>query len=163
MRRLFSLLLSLVLLLSVSWLPPQPARAAIRQQEEAPGQVLYQSRHTLRDGRGDSWQVILFKRVKDGQVRRIDLRLVGFPDRAAFSHPQPLTVAVPGGPSWLAPDQFATKSPAANVGQYDFTDILPQLSGAPSIRLDLPLAGEVSLSLSVPLPVVLEWQAIAQS
>jgi hypothetical protein len=160
---LFSLLLSLLLLLSVNFSYPQPANAAIRQQEEAPGQILYQSRHSLLDESGNSWQAILFKRVKNGQVKRIDLRLVGFPDSAPFKHPQALIITNREGKVWQAEDQFAAKSPAPNVGQYELQDILPRLPANQSVQLTLPLEKGKSVSLSVPPPVILEWQAIAAS
>ncbi|ASC73388.1 hypothetical protein XM38_043530 [Halomicronema hongdechloris C2206] len=38
--------------------PASPALAAIRQLEEAPAQVVYQSRQTVQDQQGDRWQVI---------------------------------------------------------------------------------------------------------
>ena len=161
MRSVLSLLLSIILLLSVSLGHPQPAEALIRQQEEAPGQILDQSRHSLRDEAGNSWQVVLFKRVKDNQVKQIDLRLVGFPDAVAFSHPQGLKITTREGDVFQAADRFAEKSPAPNVGQYDLKDILPQLPANQSVQLALPLEKERKLSLPVPLPVVLEWQAIA--
>ncbi|HEY9865617.1 MAG TPA: DUF3122 domain-containing protein, partial [Candidatus Obscuribacterales bacterium] len=65
----------------------EPAHATIRQQQEAPGQMLYQSRHSLRDETGTAWQVVLFKRVKNNQIDTINLRLVGFPNQAVFLHP----------------------------------------------------------------------------
>lgn len=64
----------------------------IRQQHETPEQILSQSRHTLRDDRGNSWQVVLFKRLKNGEIKEIDLRLVGFPGTLAFNHPQDLKI-----------------------------------------------------------------------
>ena len=75
----------------------EPANAVIRQQQEAPGQMLYQSRHTLRDESGKSWQVVLFKRVKDDQINTVDLRLVGFPNQAVFLHPQNLEIITAQG------------------------------------------------------------------
>ncbi len=37
---------------------PLPAFATVTQIEEAPGQMLYQSRQNLRDRTGKSWQVV---------------------------------------------------------------------------------------------------------
>ena len=163
MRFLFSFFLSLLLLLSVNLSYPQPAAAVIRQQEEALGQILYQSRHSLRDENGNSWQAILFKRVKKGQLKQIDLRLVGFPDVVTFSHPKALIITTREGKVLQAEDQFAEKSPAPNVGQYDLQEILPQLPPNQPIQLTLPLETDSLLSLFVPTPVILEWQAIAAS
>ncbi|MEC4895008.1 MAG: DUF3122 domain-containing protein [Oscillatoria sp. PMC 1051.18] len=162
MRLILSLLLSLMLLLGWSWASSEPAWAAIRQQEEAPGQMLYQSRHTLRDDRGQAWQLVLFKRVKNGTVAEVSLRLVGFPGVAEFAHPQNLTLRTSDGKSFLGGDRFAEASPAANVGEYDLQEILPQLAQTQSIKLILPLK-PTSHQINIPFPVLLEWQEIAKS
>jgi hypothetical protein len=70
-RWLVALLAALLFLLPSTLLVSQPASALIRQQLEAPGQTLYQSRHSLRDGRGKTWQVILFKRIKVGELANV--------------------------------------------------------------------------------------------
>lgn len=136
----------------------QPAFAKIRQQEEVLGQLLYQARHSLQDNQGQNWQIILFKRVKDGQVKDVDLRLVGFPDQVNFIHPQNLTLKTVDGKEFFASDQFSKKAPATNVGQYDIKDILIKLAGEKSLTIDLPV--KESLSLNIPYPVLLEWQEI---
>ncbi len=160
MRLVLYMILSLIFLFSVTLGHPQPAGAIIRQQEEAPGQILSQSRHSLRDSSGESWQVILFKRVKDGKVTNLNLRLVGFPNNVAFSHPRALSITTRQGSVFEAPDQFAEKSPAPNVGQYDLKEILPKLTANQSLKLRLPLEKEQTLYLDIPFPVVLEWQEI---
>lgn len=159
-RRVLPLILSVVLMFFVSLSYPQSAKALIRQQEEVPGQMLYQARHTLWDNRGESWQVILFKRIKDNQVKDVDLRLVGFPEQTNFIHPQPLVMTTNQGQIFQAEDLFAEKSPGANVGQYDFKTILPKLSTAQGIELNLPLKNDDPTYLTIPLPVILEWQEI---
>ena len=95
-------------------------------------------------------------------MKQIDLRLVVFPDAVAFSHPRGLKIITREGGVFQAADRFAEKSPAPNVGQYDLKDILPQLPANQSVQLALPLEKGRKLSLQVPLPVVLEWQAIAR-
>ncbi|MEC4983858.1 MAG: DUF3122 domain-containing protein [Oscillatoria sp. PMC 1068.18] len=162
MRLILSLVLSLMLLLGWSWASSEPAWAAIRQQEEAPGQMLYQSRHTLRDDRGQAWQLILFKRVKNATVAELSLRLVGFPGVAEFTHPQALTLRSSDGKSFLGGDRFAAVSPAANVGEYDLQEILPQLAQTQSIKLILPIKS-ASHQIKIPFPVLLEWREIAKS
>lgn len=161
MRYCLSFLFCLVLLLFATASYPQPGVAAIRQQEESSGQILYQSRHNLRDECGDPWQSILFKRIKEGQVTQVDLRLVGFPDTTAFAHPQSLAIATRQGEIFRAGDRFAEKSPAPNVGQFDLQGIVSQLPASDSIELILPLTGGSNRSLIIPPSVVLEWQAIA--
>lgn len=149
------------LLFSLNCFPVQPAFAAIRQQEEAPGQILYQSRHRLQDTANHSWQLVLFKRVKNNQVKEMNLRLVGFPGEAEFKHPEPLTIITRQGKVFQANDVFAEKSPAPNVGQYDLKNILEQLPVNTTISLELNLKSPQKLQLEIPSEVLLEWQIIA--
>ncbi|MEB3827858.1 DUF3122 domain-containing protein [Phormidium sp. CCY1219] len=167
-RQIFSKLLllgALVLLLfaGISYFAAPPAAASIRQTQEAPGQTLYQSRHSLRDRAGHSWQLILFKRVKSGEVASVNLRLVGFPGMAEVAHPQPLQINTDQGKVFSAPDLFAEESPAPNVGQYDLKGVLLQLPTTQPAILSVPLVGDRSLDLPVPPPVLLEWQTVANS
>lgn len=159
------LLLSLValLILGESHLTTQPAWAEIRQIEEAPGQLLYQSQHSLRDQAGYSWQVVLFKQVKDATVTGVNLRLVGFPGVAEFSHPKPLEIKIDTGEIFTAEDEFADQSPAPNVGQYDFKSVLLKLPMNQRTVLLLPLADERPIALQIPPSIILEWQTLAQN
>lgn len=156
-QQILSGFLILILLLTANFSYSRPAQAEIRQQQEAPEQVLYQSRHTLRDNTGGSWQVILFKRVKSGELAEINLRLVGFPGGVEFAHVKPLKIK-DADRIFEAEDVFAEKSPAPNVGQYDFKPILFQLSTNRLIELKLPL--EKERTLKIPPAVTLEWQSI---
>lgn len=137
----------------------QPAQASIRQMSEAPGQMLIQSRHTLKDNQGNSWQVVLFKRTKANGASTIHLRLVDFPGLADFAHPQPLQITTNQN-SFKAEDVFTKKAPAANVGEFDMQNILSEL---PITKLNLFLAmkGDNTTQLSIPSEVVLEWQELA--
>jgi hypothetical protein len=68
-RRFFSWLLLLGaivlgLLLGLGIFNPSSAEATIRKLEEAPGQMVYQSRQTLKDRQGNSWQTVAFKRIR---------------------------------------------------------------------------------------------------
>lgn len=91
-RKMFSRLLllgAIVMGLFLGWgmLHPPSAVAAIRQLEEAPGQMVYQSRQTLQDQHGSGWQTVAFKRIRpDGQAS-FELRLVGFPGGGNRSYP----------------------------------------------------------------------------
>ncbi|MFP4414689.1 DUF3122 domain-containing protein [Coleofasciculus sp.] len=166
MRRWLSRLLVLgasVLLIVIGWgsVTPPSAVASIRQIEEAPGQMLYQSRHTLPDETGQSWQIVLFKRVKAGEPKDISLRLVGFPGMAEFAHPQPLKIKTNTGKVLEAEDLFADQSPAANVGQYNITEVLSQLPTATGVKLSLPMKSDRTTTLRIPSVVILEWQTVA--
>lgn len=151
------------LILGESHLTPQPAWAEIRQIEEAPGQLLYQSQHSLRDQAGYSWQVVLFKQVKNATVTGVNLRLVGFPGVAEFSHPKPLQIKIETGEIFTAEDEFADQSPAPNVGQYDFKSVLLKLPMNQRTLLLLPLAGDRTIALPIPPSIILEWQTLAQN
>jgi hypothetical protein len=157
-KKLLSILIVLIVCLTVTFSYHEPAFATIRQQEEIPGQLLYQARHSLTDNQGQTWQIILFKRVKDGTVKDVDLRLVGFPEKANFIHPQNLTIKTNSGQEFSAPDLFSEKAPANNVGQYDMKDILMNLTQEKSLKLALPV--KENLSLNIPDPVLLEWSEI---
>ncbi|MCG5060876.1 MAG: DUF3122 domain-containing protein [Limnoraphis sp. WC205] len=149
--------LILILFLTLNFSYSRPAQAVISKQLETPEQILYQSRHTLQDNTGSSWQVVLFKRVKSGELREINLRLVGFPGEVEFAHVQPLKIQ--DAENILeADDVFSEKSPAPNVGQYDIKPILSQLSTNHLIELRLPL--EKERTVKVPPAVILEWQSI---
>jgi hypothetical protein len=155
---LFCVLVSFLLFISLQIDFSLSALALTRQQLEGPGQLLYQSRHSLRDDAGSPWQVVLFKRVKDGETVEISLRLVGFPEGIEFLHPERLTITTAKGQILAAEDAFAQESPAANVGQYKMRDILAQLPVTEAIELSLPL--DNPRSLSIPTPVLLEWQSL---
>lgn len=160
-RSLVALLVALLFLLPSTLLFSQPASALIRQQVEAPGQTLYQSRHSLRDGSGKTWQVILFKRIKVGESANVQLRLVGFPNETVFEHPASLTLKDSQGKRLSASDVFADKAPAPNVGQYELTDILESVSASGSVELSLPVEdGETRIS--IPSVIILEWQYLAR-
>jgi len=147
------------LILKSPFLTLESANAAILKQQEAPGQLLYQSRHTLRDETGRAWQVVLFKRVQNDQINTINLRLVGFPNQAVFLHPKGLEIITRQGRLFQAIDQFAEKAPAPNVGEYNLQEILPKLSSTEQVQLNLPLVDETRI-LTLPPPIILEWKEL---
>lgn len=140
----------------------QTAIAVVTQIEETPGEVLYRSQTKLDDHLGKVWQVVLFKQVYSGQTSNINLRLVGFPGSAELIHPQPLRITSKTGQIWNAPDIFLDEAPAPTIGQYNFTEILPQLPTEP-LNLAIPLPGAKSIDISVPINVVKEWKILLTS
>jgi hypothetical protein len=159
----FILILTLCfgLLIGFSAFSSEPAAAAVEKEYESPGQVLYKSRHSLRDRSGNSWQLIFFKRyTEDSKVLDINLRVVGFPGVVEVAHPQPLQITTYNG-DFLAEDMFAEESPASNVGQYDLQEILPQLPTTSSIRLLIPNQ-QNGYPVRIPASLVLEWQSLAK-
>lgn len=151
----------LFLLLGQFALTQQPAMAVLRQHQDEPGIMRYHSQESLRDQSGNAWQVLLFKQITPGKPILFNLRLVGFPGIAEFTHPQPLEITTVGGQILIAVDVFAQGSPAPNVGQYNFTDVLTKLREKDSLTLSVPLKGEQTLSLKIPQPLVVEWQWLA--
>jgi hypothetical protein len=112
------------------------AHAVIWQLEEAPDQVLYQTRQGVKDQFGDSWQIIAFKRqYPDGQ-ERLQLRLVGFPidsklkaARKIFrlDPTQPLDFINVFGQTLTAAVSDEVPS-EVNVGQYNLRSVLSELA-----------------------------------
>jgi Protein of unknown function (DUF3122) len=132
-----------------------PASAVLRQHHEAPGVLRYHSQFSVKDKQGISWQVVLFSET--GERNEFNLRLVGFPGLAEFEHPQPLEILTSQGKLLVAKDVFAESAPAPNVGQYDLSDILPQLPQKGTLKLSVPLKGNKDLSLKVPESILIEW------
>jgi len=137
----------------------QTVTAAVTQIGEPPGEVIYRSQVKLDDQSGKVWQVVLFKQVCSDQPAHINLRLVGFPGSAELIHPQPLRITTNTGKVWNANDIFLDQAPAPTIGQYDFTEILPQLPPE-SLILSIPLADTNLINISVPIHVVKEWQSL---
>jgi hypothetical protein len=164
-QQCFSRLLTLgrfllvLLLFQVTFLTP-PAFAVLRQHQDAPGIMRYHSQESLKDKSGRTWQVVLFKKIIPGQSTRLNLRLVGFPGMAEFTHPQFLEIATAGGKLLTAPDVFAQAAPAPNVGQYDVTDVFTKLQADESVILSISLNHRQSLSLTIPKSLVIEWQLL---
>ncbi len=162
-KRIISLLLMAISILTINFTFPQPTMAIIQQQQEGSGQILYSSRHKLRDSQGNTWQVILFKRVKKNQVQEMNLRLVSFPGQFKFIHPGNLTVAIHGDLILKARDLFEEKSPSPNVGEFEVKGIISDLPLYESVNLVLPLTVETPVEIMLPSAVILEWQELAKS
>lgn len=142
-----------------------PAQAAIRQLEEAPGQMVYQSRQTLKDQQGSSWQAIAFKRIRPDDTAVIYLRLVGFPGTADIDHSQPLTLTNSMGKTLTAADvshdMFTDQTQMEpDVGQYDLQPILMQLELSIPLRLTLATLDQSEITLNVSPAVVEEWRSL---
>jgi hypothetical protein len=144
---------------------PLTAFAAVTQIEEYPGQMLYQSRQTLRDQNGDSWQAIAFKRIHPEGSAIISLRLVGFPSAVELDHTQPLTLSTSMGQTLTAKDissEISQDTPTpANVAEYDIKSVLPQLQTEIPLHLILPVVSGSAVNLQIPFTALREWQTIA--
>ncbi|MEM6432510.1 MAG: DUF3122 domain-containing protein [Cyanobacteria bacterium P01_D01_bin.115] len=143
-----------------------PAQAAIRQLEEAPGQVVYQSRQTVSDQHGDHWQVIAFNRIRPNGSTSFYLRLVGFPGTAEIDRSRPLTLTTSLGQSLTAADAssdiFTDASvPESNVGQYDLQPIVSQLPAAIPLQIRLPTLNVDDVVLPIAPSLIQEWKTTA--
>lgn len=159
------LLLGLVLLMSFGSFNPKTATAAVMKTQEAPGQMLYQSRQTLRDQTGNRWQAIAFKRIQPDGIISLNLRLVGFPGAVELDHTQPLSLTTSLGESLTAKNisrNVLTETPSAtNVGQYDVMPVLSQLKTEIPLQLTLATTRGSVVTLLVPPSTIQEWQTIA--
>lgn len=170
-RQFFSWLLllgaiALGLLAGLGVLSPPNAVAAIRQLEEAPGQMVYQSRQSLKDQHGNTWQAIAFKRIRPNGQTSFDLRLVGFPGVVAVDQTESLTLTTSLGKRLTAvndsSDIFTNGAPpAVNVAQYDLQPLLSQLHVGIPLKLTIPTATGEIVRLSISPSLVEEWQAVA--
>ena len=163
---LASLALTVFLGLAIGTTPD--AAAAIRKIEEAPGQMVYQSRQTLKDQHGNSWQAIAFKRVSPNDKTSFELRLVGFPGVVEIDRSKPLLLTNSMGEVLTAADNssliFTDLSvPEANVGEYDIQPLLAQLQPEVPLSLTLPTIDSEAIQLSVPPSFVQEWQTLLSS
>jgi hypothetical protein len=143
-----------------------PALAEIQQIEEAPGQILYQSRHTLQDQHGNQWRAIAFNRIRPDGSTSFYLRLVGFPGVADIDRNQPLTLTTSLGETLTAPDASSNmftdaSTPEPNIGQYDLQPIVAALQPAIPVQVSLPTLNSPPIQLSVTPTMIQEWKTVA--
>ncbi|MBE7380671.1 MAG: DUF3122 domain-containing protein [Leptolyngbya sp. SIO1E4] len=156
---LFSLITVLVLLF------PFPAQATIRQLEEAPGQILYQTRAALQDQQGNRWQAIAFKRQPREGAEILSLRLVGFPGAAVIDRDQPLKLLDSLGRTFTAPDASAKlftdeTAPEPHIGQYDLKTVLKDLQPEIPLEIQMPVQDGEPIQLVVAPSILQEWQQL---
>ncbi len=172
-RKIFSWLLLLgaivyIFLGGMGWLNPPEAAATIRQLEEAPGQMVYQSQRALKDQYGSTWQTIAFKRIRSGGEASFELRLVGFPGVVEIDRSQPLILTNSIGKTFTAADSSSSifiqpNQPQSNVGQYDLQPLLSQLQPELPLKITLPTISGEKVRLAVPPALIQEWQTVAHS
>ena len=155
-RWIFTVILSLFLIIISS----QPALASIHTYPESSTQIMYRSRQSLRDLSDRAWQTILYKRIKSGKLITLKLRLVGFPGIIELAHPQKLQINTGTGNIWNAEDVLVDSSFPANVGEYDFLEVMKKLNSDTPLRINIPLQGEKSAELVVPIFAVKEWRKL---
>ncbi|MEM8721032.1 MAG: DUF3122 domain-containing protein [Cyanobacteria bacterium P01_G01_bin.39] len=157
--RLFNLALAVALgLLTIC----SPAYALLRQHHETPNVLRYHAQDSLKDRDGNTWQVLLFPDNRFNSSTTYYLRLVGFPGVNSFIHPQSLEILTNQGKILTAADAYAESAPAPNVGQYNLTPIVAQLTSAKSLKLSLPLNNQRQLALKIVPEVLAEWRLLTQ-
>lgn len=157
--------LALALMLLVFQAGSLPAQASLRSFEEAPGQMLLQSRQTLQDNLGHRWQAIAFKRTRPNGEVTVALRLVGFPGTVTIDRRQPLTLTDTLGHTHLATEVSASiftdhTIPEPHIGQYDLQPILAQLHPELPLTLKLAVIDSAPIQLPVAPAILAEWKAM---
>lgn len=156
-------LFNLILILALGLIIVCPkATALLRQHHETPNVLRYHAQDSLQDSDGNTWQVILFPDNIDRSETTYYLRLVGFPGIKSFVHPQPLEIITNQGDVLSAVDAYAESAPAANVGQYDLTAIISELTTKNSLKLAVIMRGKQELALKIPSEVVTEWKLLTK-
>lgn len=139
-----------------------PATALLRQHHETPNVLRYHAQDSLKDREGNTWQVLLFPDYTQGQEIVYYLRLVAFPGVYTLKHPQSLEIVTSQDKILMVKDAYSQAAPAPNVGQYDLSSTVKQLSAQQSLKLSIPLASERKLVLEIPQEVLSEWQLLTQ-
>ncbi len=142
------------------------AEAAMRQLEERPGQVVYQSRQSLTDQQGDRWQVIAFNRVRADGSTSFDVRLVTFPGQAVIDRTRPITLTDSLGNVLTAADASEhiftdAAAPEPHIGQYNLQPIMAQLPAAIPLQLTIPQRDRADAVLVIAPALIQEWQTVA--
>jgi len=156
-----------VLLMGSSWaMMATPATATIRQLEEKPGQVVYQSRSTVTDQYNNNWQAVAFNRVKPDGSTSFFVRLSGFPGSVDIDRSQPMTLKDPMGDVWQAEDaseqMFTDESTRkGHLGQYNLMPIVDSLDPVLPLELELPTLDSGIIKLSIKPTAIQEWQEVA--
>jgi Protein of unknown function (DUF3122) len=159
-KRLFSYIISALVLILVFFGFTPTASAILRQHQEVPGVMRYHSQASIKDETGHAWQIVLYKVKNPDAFEDINIRLIGFPGVVEFTHPDALEIVTRKGKLLSASDVYAENSPAPNVGEYKFTNILSQLPTTDSLKLNLPLKNDSPQSLKIPKSVINEWQML---
>lgn len=168
-RKVFSYLLlvstiAILALIGLGILDISNASAAIRQLEESPNQIVYQSRQSLKDQYGNTWQTVAFKRTRPDGNSSFELRLVGFPNMAAIDHTESLTLTNSLGKTFKANETSSNifkEGTPSNIGQYDLQPLLSELQAEIPLQLFVPDLNGEETRLSVPPSLVAEWQTVA--
>jgi hypothetical protein len=142
-----------------------PAAAEIYIHPDNNGQMLYQTRQTLQDQRGYTWQAVAFKFTQSGGSGPLQLRLVGFPGTVELDHEQPLTLLTSWGQTLTVDnvsDQVSkTNPPEPHVGQWNLQPVLLELGDSMFLDLSVSTIDQQTLRLPIAPDTIEEWQTVA--
>jgi hypothetical protein len=158
-NRISKLALVALLWLSLWGLDCPQAIAAIHQYPEGADQVMYRSLQTLRDRTDQAWQIVLYKRLKAGQVSDFHLRLVGFPG-TEINHNGALVISSRSGQTTTAPDVTLADPPLTpNAVEYDLRSFMSTLDADIALEVVVPLKTR-NAELVLPPFIVQEWRKL---
>jgi hypothetical protein len=163
--RWLRLIWALILLLLVWVGKVGPAEANLHTYRERPGQVTYRAQQSLRDNSDRAWQAVAFKRLQQGQLQGVYLRLVGFPGTMPISPQAPLRVLAATGQQWqaLPAVDLQTITLPDTVGQYAVGPLLADLHDPQPLELQIPLQDAAPAQIQVAPFVVKEWLQVMAS
>ncbi len=167
--RLLRQVVGIILLLGLAWqfLMNSAAQALVQHIEESPGQMLSQSRQTIRDQHNQAWQVIAFQRIKAGEndlsISHPYLRLVGFPGQVSIDQEQPITLtnalgttlSLPPATRGLFTDEL---NPEPHIAQYDLGAGLEDINVAIPVEVKIPTTTGTEIRLNIGPTALYEWQ-----
>lgn len=153
-KKFLKLILAMLLFFGMQ----KPAFANIHTYPDGLDQIMYRSQQSFRDSLNRAWQLVLYKRLKNGTLENVRLRLVGFPGSVEFTHPTPLNITTGTGESWQVEDVWNPSLLPINVGEYDASNLINQLNSNSPLRVDLPLKEKLAIELVIPPFAVQEWR-----
>jgi hypothetical protein len=153
-KKFLKLILGMILMFAMQ----EPAFANIHTYPDGLDQIMYRSQQSFRDSMNRAWQLVLYKRLKNGTLENVRLRLVGFPGSVEFTHPTPLNITTGTGESWQVQDVWNPSLLPLNVGEYDASNLMNQLDSNSPLRIDLPLNKQPLVELVIPPFAVQEWR-----
>ncbi|MGF1601215.1 MAG: DUF3122 domain-containing protein [Thermosynechococcaceae cyanobacterium] len=155
----------ILLWVGLIWGISGPATAEVYIHPDVDGQILYQTRQTLQDQRGYTWQAVAFKFSRSGGSGPLQLRLVGFPGTVELDHEQPLTLLTSLGQSLTVDnvsDQVSKTNPTEpHVGQWNLQPVLLNLGDSMFLDLSVKTSDDAVVRLAIAPETIEQWQTVA--
>ncbi len=143
----------------------RPAVAEVYIHPDNDGQMLYQTRRTLKDQRGYTWQAVAFIFTQATRSGPLQLRLVGFPGTVELDHEQPMKLLTSLGQTLTVDnvsDQVSKTNPTEpHVGQWNLQPVLIELGDSMFLDLSVSTTDHETLRLAISPDTIEEWQTVA--